>query len=156
MFVRARGMGIYPNQPCFDPTRPAWVPYWVDTPSESGCKWGTYPTVTTLAPVPTPPGAAPPGAPQTVTEMKVPGAFTPQQSADEAAAASQANWIAFFDTIGGQKAFGGDGGSQPGQCDPTAQSWLDTTTWCPSRWLTVAALAFAGGVVILPLLAGRR
>jgi hypothetical protein len=44
---RGRGFGMYPtnadgtDNPCFDPNRPSWLPYWFDTPTESACKYGT-------------------------------------------------------------------------------------------------------------------
>lgn len=33
------GLGIYPGDPCFDASRPEWLPYWVDDFTESDCKW---------------------------------------------------------------------------------------------------------------------
>jgi hypothetical protein len=39
-----RGMGVYPTlddgsaNPCFDPNRPSWQPYWLDTTDEERCK----------------------------------------------------------------------------------------------------------------------
>lgn len=49
---------------------------------------------------PAPPGAAAPGAPQTLTQMTVPGAYTPEQSAVDAHAASVAKWAGFYDAVG--------------------------------------------------------
>jgi hypothetical protein len=146
------GMGLYPNQPCFDPTRPSWLPYWWDTNSENLCKFGVYPSVSTLAPVPPPPPAAPPGAPQTQEQMTVPGAFTPEQAATESATQSTQGWQNFFNQLASGGAFGGPGAT-PGQCDATQQSWLDWTTWCPTRWLAVAGFGALGAVV---LFAGAR
>lgn len=34
----ARGVGMYPDETCFDASRPAWLPYWLDDLTESGCK----------------------------------------------------------------------------------------------------------------------
>lgn len=34
---RTHGLGLYPDSPCFDPTRPSWLPYWIDDFQESGC-----------------------------------------------------------------------------------------------------------------------
>ena len=31
-------LGMYPDQTCFDPTRPSWLPYWLDDLTESNCK----------------------------------------------------------------------------------------------------------------------
>ena len=33
------GLGEYPGYYCYDATRPSWLPYWIDTPAESICKW---------------------------------------------------------------------------------------------------------------------
>jgi hypothetical protein len=56
--------------------------------------------------LPAPPPAAPPGAPcqnasdpTCMAQLTVPGAFTPQMSADEAAANSLANWQGFFNAL---------------------------------------------------------
>lgn len=32
-----RGLGLYPDHPCFDPNRSSVFPYWVDTWNESWC-----------------------------------------------------------------------------------------------------------------------
>lgn len=37
------GLGVYPDSPCYDPDRPSWMPYWLDTFGENACKWGFYP-----------------------------------------------------------------------------------------------------------------
>ncbi len=34
-----RGMGEYPGYYCYDAQRPSWLPYWIDSVSESLCKW---------------------------------------------------------------------------------------------------------------------
>jgi hypothetical protein len=34
------GMGMYPGDECYDPTRSSWLPYWLDTWTESLCKYG--------------------------------------------------------------------------------------------------------------------
>ena len=36
---RVRGVGAYPDDPYYDPNRPGWVPYWIDTPTESLAKY---------------------------------------------------------------------------------------------------------------------
>jgi len=33
-----RGMGMYPDETCFDSTRPSWLPYWLDDIQEPQCK----------------------------------------------------------------------------------------------------------------------
>lgn len=32
------GLGMYPDETCFDTTRPSWLPYWIDDIVESKCK----------------------------------------------------------------------------------------------------------------------
>lgn len=47
--VQLQGIGAYPTDPYYDPDRPSWLPYWLDTPTESIRKWtGYHPTVTEL------------------------------------------------------------------------------------------------------------
>jgi len=42
-----RGVGMYPTKadgspnPCFDSSRPDWMPYWWDDSAESACYYGT-------------------------------------------------------------------------------------------------------------------
>lgn len=43
-----KGLGAYPSDSYYDPDRPSWLPYWIDTLTESSLKWGAYPGVTTL------------------------------------------------------------------------------------------------------------
>jgi hypothetical protein len=33
------GLGAYPTDSYFDPNRPSWLPYWIDTPTESNRKY---------------------------------------------------------------------------------------------------------------------
>ena len=33
------GLGEYPGYRCYDANRPSWLPYWIDTFSESNCKY---------------------------------------------------------------------------------------------------------------------
>jgi hypothetical protein len=42
------GLGLYPTladgttpNPCFDPNRPSWMPYWIDDSTESACYYDT-------------------------------------------------------------------------------------------------------------------
>jgi hypothetical protein len=37
--LRGRGFGAYPTDPCYDPNRPSWLPYWLDDLTESDCKY---------------------------------------------------------------------------------------------------------------------
>lgn len=38
MSYTRRGIGMYPDETCFDPTRPGFLPYWLDDFSETACK----------------------------------------------------------------------------------------------------------------------
>lgn len=71
------GMGAYPGDACYDPSRMSWYPYWLDNPREAGCIWATV--MTTPKPgsggsllIPPPP----PAAPQTEEELR---SWTPEQ-----------------------------------------------------------------------------
>jgi hypothetical protein len=152
---RARGVGVYPGDACYDPSRPSWLPYWLDTNSENLCRFQVYPTVTTLAPTPAPPMPTGPGAPQTPAQMTTPGAWTPAQSATDQAAANTTQFQDFINQLAGQKAFGGTGAT-PGQCDTAAQSWLDPSTWCTERWLMALLVTGLGAPLLLQVLGGRR
>ena len=33
-------LGAYPTDTFYDPNRPSWLPYWLDTPTESEMKYG--------------------------------------------------------------------------------------------------------------------
>lgn len=32
-------LAMYPDDPCYDPDRPSWLPYWIDDFTESDCKY---------------------------------------------------------------------------------------------------------------------
>jgi hypothetical protein len=36
---KRRGMGEYPGYYCYDAARPSWLPYWLDSITESTCKY---------------------------------------------------------------------------------------------------------------------
>jgi len=59
--MTCRALGAYPSDSYFDPYRPSWVPFWIDTPTESAMKYGLYPGADTKRVYPDPPAA--PGAP---------------------------------------------------------------------------------------------
>ncbi len=74
-------LGAYPSDAYFDPHRPSWLPYWIDTLSESAMKYGFYPGVAPLktpdsAIYQPPPEPLPPGPPDNLT--------TPPASREEA------------------------------------------------------------------------
>jgi hypothetical protein len=140
-----RGLGIGPTDPCYDPNRPTWLPTWISTPSESACLWGAYPGVTTLAPVATPPAQAAPAAPQTQPQMTVAGAWTPEMSEAATTAQSQAQAQQFFTQLAASPNYG----ATPTQCDPSAQSWIDPSTWCANRWMVVGLVGLGLGVLLM-------
>ena len=35
------GLAAYPGDPCYDPNRPSWLPYWLDEIQEGECETGT-------------------------------------------------------------------------------------------------------------------
>lgn len=39
MMVQPTSLGAYPADPYYDPNRPSWVPYWIDTTTESQAKY---------------------------------------------------------------------------------------------------------------------
>lgn len=42
----SKRLGAYPSDSYFDPARPSWLPFWIDTPNESAMKYEFYPGVT--------------------------------------------------------------------------------------------------------------
>jgi hypothetical protein len=60
---RHHGLSAYPTDPYFDPNRPAWLPYWVDTFDENAQKWGLFPGANINQKYPAPPMPTPPGVP---------------------------------------------------------------------------------------------
>jgi hypothetical protein len=37
MTLSLRGIGSYPNEPCYDPNRASWLPYWIPNGNETAC-----------------------------------------------------------------------------------------------------------------------
>ncbi len=40
-YIPQLGFGAYPDNPCYDPNRPSWLPYFFDDITESNCKFPT-------------------------------------------------------------------------------------------------------------------
>ncbi|MCC7497322.1 MAG: hypothetical protein IT160_07080 [Bryobacterales bacterium] len=97
-------LGAYPTDRYYDPNRPAWLPHWVDTPTESALKWGLYPGVSTMQPLPAPPAPAGPAAPQTREQMTVPGAWTPDMAIQQGWQNTLQRWTQFFTDQANQEA----------------------------------------------------
>ena len=70
-------LGAYPGDSYFDPNRPSWLPYWIDSPTESAMKWGMYPGADVKA---TYPGTRP--APPPVPTGGHSGAVTDPRAVD--------------------------------------------------------------------------
>jgi len=96
------GLAAYPTDAYYDPGRPAWLPYWVDTPGENAQKWGLYPGADINQEYPDPPMPAPPGVPHNLPENPISGpAATAAIDAIIAAqtAAQRAQTEAFFGSV---------------------------------------------------------
>jgi hypothetical protein len=78
-------LGAYPTDKYFDPDRPAWLPYWIDDPTESAQKLGMYPGANVNTVYPNPPAPVPPVVQPDLTGQTV---SIDQQIADTAAANS--------------------------------------------------------------------
>lgn len=67
---KRRGMGAQPDSVCYDPTRPSWLPYWMDDFQEAACwdnqvLFGTIPGATVVQGAP--PAGSAPGTPGSTT-----------------------------------------------------------------------------------------
>lgn len=163
--VRSRsGLSAYPGDCFFDANRPSWLPFWIDTPTESNakvaCLYGSIPIVgaivnpggvtaqqiinpgTEYAP-PTPmiqQPAPPVGALETqtgaVTDTAAQAATLPGTLAVEAARRAQAGLQEFYNRLAQQIAPAGDGGGG-------------------FSTLALIALGLAAGVGVLLLTGGR-
>jgi hypothetical protein len=105
-----RGLGAYPTDCFYDANRPSWLPYFIDTPTESqakiACFYGAGGGVTAqqiLNPnvaYPPPPAPAVPAAPTGTAVPSTPSdAMLPGTLADQAAAATQAQNQQFFNDL---------------------------------------------------------
>lgn len=165
--VRSRsGLSAYPGDCFFDPNRPSWLPFWIDTPTESNakaaCLYGSIPIVggifnpggvraqqiinpaTEYAP-PTPMiqrPTPPPGALDTqtgaVTDTAAQAATLPGTLAVEAAQRAQSGLQDFYNRLAQQiyPAGAGDGGG--------------------FSTLALIALGLAAGAGVLLLTSGGR
>lgn len=78
-----RGLGLYPDEPCYDPARPSWLPYWLSSYTEEDCViakfFGKYPGVTYNPDLyPSPPAPVAPSTPP--AEVVVGGNVTPEEA----------------------------------------------------------------------------
>lgn len=98
-------LGAYPTDVYYDPLRPSWLPYWIDTPTESAAKYaflyGVKPgqIVDPQTAYPNPPAPAAPAAPQTLEQMTVPGAWTYEQAREGAWQKTIEQWQTFFNQV---------------------------------------------------------
>jgi len=56
-------LGAHPGDAYYDPSRPRWLPYWIDTPTESAMYYGIYPSANVNTVYPNPPTPQAPGVP---------------------------------------------------------------------------------------------
>lgn len=56
-------LGAHPGDAYYDPSRPRWLPYWIDTPTESAMYYGLYPGANVNTRYQDPPKPQAPGVP---------------------------------------------------------------------------------------------
>jgi len=95
---------------------------------------------------PTPPALPAPAAPQTYTQMTVPGAYTPEQSEIDTQTAAAAGASNFLQTV--------NLAPVSGPCDWTQATWSDPSTYCVGNW-AIVGLAVAGVVAVIAM-KGKR
>jgi hypothetical protein len=97
---------------------------------------------------PTPPAFPAPSGPLTLTQMTVPGAYTPEDSELATQAATVAQSQQFLQNV-----------VMPGvtaPCDWTAAVLTDVTTWCAGNWAIVAVGIVAVALATMPTKGGRH
>lgn len=141
---RRRGVGAVTvgaaYGPAYDvvcgPNPCAWYDYL--SPISAGCV--AYGKCLATQPVPAPPPAAAPGAPQTLDQMTIasgtPGGYSAEQSAADAQAATRQAYIDFYNSL--------DTGPPAPPAGPVNLGWLGTAA-------LIAGAVLVGGVVL-----GRR
>jgi hypothetical protein len=68
--AHVNSIGAYPDQANYDPGRPSWLPYWIDTFDEEAKRYGLFPDVNLQRPYPDPVPLPRPAAPQTADELR--------------------------------------------------------------------------------------
>ncbi len=108
MFRSCRGgLGAYATSECYDPGRPSWYPYWLNTPTEAQCVLakdilGKYPGVDYKTPYPNPPMPTAPPVPDLPISGNVPSEEVPQIYEEIIAGGSEADKSqlqSFFDRL---------------------------------------------------------
>jgi len=107
----SRGLGAYPTDCFYDKNRPSWLPYWIDTPTESqaklACFYGVAGNVTAqevLNPAVSYPQPPPPILPKSPQGTAVPDSAEaanalPSDLIAQAMAQTQGQNQQFFDTL---------------------------------------------------------
>lgn len=90
---RNHGMGAYPDEAWFDKDRPSWMPYWIDTLTESAKKYGMYPGADLNRTYPRPPAPYTPAPPPISTDPRQYNDPTLPQQADDATKARAKSWV---------------------------------------------------------------
>lgn len=73
------GLGARPGDSCYNPDRPSWMPYWLDTFSEEACRYSEIVNGAFVKVPAPPPGGPAPSAPGTGERM-VDGSWNPGES----------------------------------------------------------------------------
>lgn len=156
-----RGMGADPSSPCYDSSRPSWMPYWMNTSNEQACLQSGERSVSVLAALKqlVSPSYIPPvtygSNVQAATTIGLPQDYNPETG-----------------TIGPANVTGATVPSPPygpavvadlptpppdkPTCDPTMVSWSDPTTWCLQQWLIAGGIGVAGVLMFTTAIGGRR
>jgi hypothetical protein len=76
--LRNPGLGEYPGYYCYDANRPSWLPYWLDSITESTCKYSPSTIAGNIKACATGDASCnPPTAAQANPELSGPGVATP-------------------------------------------------------------------------------
>lgn len=97
MAYKRSGLGAYPTDSFYDPDRPAWLPYWIDDPTESAQKLQMYGGANVTTSYPNPPAPVPPVVQPDLTGQ----ALSVDQQIAQTAAANAAQNQNFFNQLAG-------------------------------------------------------
>ena len=95
------GLGAYPTDSYYDPNRPSWVPYWLDTPTESAMKYGAYGQANVNTEYPLPPTPLPPPVPTGADTGSVLGPNAVEEVVTGSASRNRQQAIDFFNEVEG-------------------------------------------------------
>lgn len=86
--VLRRGMGLWPYQQCYDPTRSSLLPYWIQNFTEAACIDAKFPHTSPIdipgpVAIPAPPAPLPPSGPDINLSNPVISSQDPAQTAQD-------------------------------------------------------------------------